>query len=81
MALIERIKYEGNEYPLRWVFIKTFGLMPISTTDLSNKLITEEGGYFSEEALSVDEAIFFYVEPSQISLPERKLSTLISSDL
>jgi hypothetical protein len=78
---LDIIKYDGADFPIRLIYVKTFGLMRISTTDLSTRLFSEDGNYFSEEGLIIDESIFFYVEPHQIAYSEFALCKLVSEEV
>jgi hypothetical protein len=63
MDSIEYITYNGNDYPTRWVHIKSFGERLISTTALSSVLLDDSYNYVSDEARCVDELIFYFVKP------------------
>jgi hypothetical protein len=53
-----------------------FGKVIISTTSL-NQLLLNQGAYVSDEAIFIDEQIFYFVEENEIGISEKKLSDLI----
>jgi hypothetical protein len=75
------IVFEKSEYPIREIHLSEFGNVIISTLILSRKLLDENSRYVSENAQLVDEKIFYYVEPDQIELPDKKIAKIILSEL
>lgn len=65
------------EFKVREIDLPEFGNVLISTNSLNELLFNEEGSYISDEAVEVDEQIFYFVEENEIELPEEELVTLI----
>ena len=79
--MIEYIKYNGFDHPVRNVFLRTFGEVFISTTHLNNALVDSNGAYRSEEAVLVDKSICYFVDPDIIFMDENKLRHIIEREL
>ncbi|MEQ1544475.1 hypothetical protein [Methyloglobulus sp.] len=58
-----------------------FGDVLISTNPLNTLLMNESGSYVSEEAIKIDELIFYFVEEHAIDLPEDELRTLLLTEV
>jgi hypothetical protein len=67
----------GNYYPIRIITLKNNECVVISTTDLNDSLFDENGQYISDCAKLIDEQIFFFVDKSEITLPENILSEFV----
>ena len=66
--MLDYIIFAENMYPARKVAIESYGSeLTISTEDLEDVLINEDGGYTSPEARLIDEQVFFYV-PKRIAV-------------
>ena len=66
--MLDFIVFAENMYPARKVAIESYGSeLTISTEDLEDVLINEDGGYTSTEARLIDEQVFFYV-PKRIAV-------------
>lgn len=64
---METIKFNGNEYPVEWVYVPGFGERLIATESLEDELIDAETDEAqTKEAKAIDEQIFFYVEDTAI---------------
>ena len=77
----EEITYFGKKYLGRRIYVPTFGVILISTTDLNDALVAPDGLYSSEEAIFVDKQICFFVEPDKIHLNESQLMQLLINEL
>lgn len=75
------ITFENFEYPIREIDLPEFGNVTISTLNLSNKLLNENSQYVSDKAQLIDEKIFYYLEPEQIELSDKKIANMILSEL
>lgn len=71
------IEFQDCKYPIKSVYLPETGIVSISTNSLNNKLLNEDGAYFSDEARTIDEQIYFFVEDDQIDLPTKILQKLI----
>ena len=67
------ITFENRKYRLREVEIDNIGKVNIASTKLNDKLISNEGTYTSNEAILVDEQIYFFVEQSKLKLSNQDL--------
>lgn len=76
---MDKIIYNRIEYPIREVYIKTFGAVTISINSLNDSLMNKDGSYKNDEAKFIDEQIFFFVE--KINLDEISLSREIQNCL
>lgn len=74
---MDYINFQNKKFPLRELEIYNSNSVFISTTELNNLLMTVNGCYVSNEAELIDENIYYYVEPHQISLSDKKLQKLI----
>jgi predicted membrane protein len=70
------ITFEGKDYKIREIFVKTIGWVNIATTSL-NEALFGKGFYSSKEAQSIDEQIFYFVEENQIDLSRSVINELV----
>lgn len=49
----------------------------VSVESLENELLSDGESYVSDEARCIDECIFFYVNDSEIEMPEEDLANII----
>lgn len=75
------IKFQNTNYKTREIKLREFGNVLISTNSLSAKLLDEKCSYVSEEAIRVDEQIFFFVEDDEIEFPDIKLKKMLMRDI
>jgi hypothetical protein len=74
---MDNIKFQNQIFKVREIDLPEFGNVLISTCSLNNKLINEKGSYISEDALGIDEQLFYFVEDYEITLPNQKLTDII----
>lgn len=80
--LYETVELNGQEFNIRVLNIKgPFNGKTISTENLNDMLLDEEGGYISEDARQLDEMIFFYVPACKITLPDDELAGYINQNM
>lgn len=60
------IIFQNINYKIRELNLPKFGDVLISTTSLNEKLFDLTGKYVSDEALLIDEQIFYFVEECEI---------------
>ncbi|MFN8436685.1 MAG: hypothetical protein U0V72_03510 [Cytophagales bacterium] len=72
------IKFQNVEYKVREIELPQLGNVFISTSTLNDALMNNGNDYVSEEAQSIDENIFYYIEESEIELNEADLIKLVS---
>ncbi|MDX2174274.1 MAG: hypothetical protein SFY56_14325 [Bacteroidota bacterium] len=73
------IHFQNKDFKVRELDLPEFGSVLISTTSLSNLIVDENGNYLSDEAIAIDEQLFFFVEENEIDLDENELITIINS--
>lgn len=62
---MDKITFDGKEYPIRLVQLTDFGVQMVSVESLEDVLTDDNNDFVSEEAMHVDAQIFFYV-PDEI---------------
>ena len=77
-----RVDFNGTEYPLRHLdYISLISdetvSICVSTLALNDALVSFNSGYASKTAQSIDEAIFFYINEAEMSLPDNALLKLL----
>lgn len=77
---MEMIKFMGKDYPSVIVSLP-FGERKISSIDLNESLMDNEGGYVSEEARLIDEKIFYFVEDEILRFRENEIVKIILSEI
>jgi len=75
------ITYNGIKYPTRNIFLRSFGQILMSTTELNDSLVDCCGTYRSKEEIRVDGYICYFVGTDEILLVESELKHIIESDL
>jgi hypothetical protein len=76
------IKFRNKKYKSRTIYLSEFYEVLISTTSLNDALMNEAGSnYVSEEAMYIDELIYYFVEENEIDLPEDELRTLLLTEV
>ncbi len=68
------ISFKNQRFESKYLILTEFGGVLISTTELNDKLMTEDGEYVSKEACYIDEKIFFFVEKIDMLLSDEVLS-------
>ncbi len=77
---MEKINFKGKEFPSVIVNMP-FGNRKISTIQLNESLMNNNGSYVSNEARIIDEEIYYFVEEKFLSLSEKELVTIILSEI
>lgn len=75
------IIFKGVHYKTREIELPEFGNVLISTNALNIELLNENGSYVSEEAVKIDEQIFYFVEKGEIELQDLKLKELLINQI
>ncbi|HKC69704.1 MAG TPA: hypothetical protein VKG26_15810 [Bacteroidia bacterium] len=75
------IYFLNTNYKTREITSSVFGTVLISTQSLNNNLLNSDGSYISDEALNLDEKIFYFVEDDEIELSEDKLNEIINNQV
>jgi len=75
------IKFQNREFKAREIELSEIGTVLVSTNSLNELLLDKNGRYISDEAISVDERIFYFVEESEIALNSNELANLITSSI
>lgn len=74
---LDSIEFNGKEYPIRRVYIKTFGRVRTVAGESLNELLMNDGRYVSEEAERVDLQICQFVEDKYLSCGDEQLAAYI----
>lgn len=74
---IDNITYCEVKYPIKHIFVQSFGNIPISTTVLNSALVDSFGNYTSTDAAYIDERVCYYVEPDEFFMGESELRCII----
>ena len=78
----ELIDMSFNEmlFPVRKVIIKGFGERYISTESFEHALMVDDV-FVSDEAMEIDDKIFFYVEDKIINFDDKKLAKYVEGNV
>lgn len=75
------ISFQNKEFEIREIELNEIGNVWISTNSLNEMLLNENGSYISDEAISVDENIFYFVDEIEMKLSDRELINLITKEI
>lgn len=75
------INFQNKEFKIRELELPEIGNVLISTNSLNESLLNETGGYVSNEAIVVDENIFYFVNDNEMKLSDKDLINLITEEL
>jgi hypothetical protein len=78
---MDTINFENKEFKVREVELPEIGNVLISTNSLNELLLNEDGGYVSDEAIAVDENIFYFVDDKEMRLSNDELINLITKEV
>jgi hypothetical protein len=79
--MLTTIRFQDQEYKGRNIVLPEYGYVLIATTTLSAVLLDGNCNYTSEEAQTIDEQILFFVEDTEIGLPEEQFEQLLAQEL
>ncbi len=71
---LDSIEFNGREYPIRRVYVKTFGGVRTIAGESLEELLMKDGRYVSEEAERVDLQICQYVEDKYLNCGDKQLA-------
>jgi hypothetical protein len=78
----DKVEFQNRLYNLRLIdFGEDWGKYFVASTQLLNKLWDDESGYTCEEAVGVDELIFYFVPTHYFRFPDSKLKSVILSEI
>lgn len=77
----QKIVFQNAEYPIRQINLPEFGDVTISISSLNDKILNTNCEYVSDEALYVDEQIFFFIEDEYINRPESEIQQEITKQI
>lgn len=77
---MEMIKFNGRKFPSINISLP-FGERKISTVQLNESLMNNDGAYVSDEARIIDETIFYFVEDKVLRFRENKIINTILSEI
>ncbi|OAQ39875.1 hypothetical protein A5893_09920 [Pedobacter psychrophilus] len=75
--ITDKIEFHNKEYLIREIELPKIGNVLISTVELNDLLMNDKGGYVSDEAISVDEKIYYFVQENEIKLSDDDLIKLL----
>ena len=78
---MNRIEFQGNQYKVREVELPEIGNVLISTTSLNKLLLNDHSSYVSNEAISVDESIYYFVDENEIELSDDELINILTTEV
>ena len=78
--MIETIEFQKMQYRVREIKLPNLGEVLISTTSLNDALL-KNGKYVSNDALAIDEQIFYFVNEREITFSNKKLINLVSTQV
>lgn len=78
---METINFQNKEFKTRKLELPVIGNVLISANSLNKLLLSEDGGYVSDEAIAVDEKIFYFVEDNEMKLSDNELINLITKEV
>lgn len=78
---MNKIEFQNNQYKVREVEIHEIGNVLISTTSLNHLLLNDDGSYVSDEAISIDESIYYFVDKNDIELSDDELISLLTTEV
>ena len=70
---MDMIKFQEKEYAIREVELPNIGNVLISLASLNDLLLDDNGSYVSDEAIFIDESIYYFVDKSDIELSDEDL--------
>jgi len=77
---MEIIGFQNREFKVREISLPEFGDVLISTNSL-NELLLKDGSYVSDEAIRIDEQIFYFVDENEIAFSDEELISLIAREM
>jgi hypothetical protein len=78
---MDKIEFKNQEFKVREIEIPESGVVLISTNSLNEILLNSEGSYTSEEARTIDEQVFYFVEENEIEYSDEELINLITIEV
>ena len=80
--MFDIIQYKNMSFPSRKLYVDGWGDVLISTLELQDQLLNESGtDYKDSTAQIIDEKIFYFVEHTQIRIPEEDLREILEREL
>lgn len=74
------INFQNKEFKVREIELSEIGNILISTNSLNKSLLNKNGGYISDDAITLDENIFYFVNDNEIELSNDELINLINKE-
>ena len=78
--MMELIEFQKMQYRVREIKLPKVGKVMISTTSL-NEALLKNGNYVSDNAVTIDEQIYYFVNEREITFSDKKLIKLINKEL
>ena len=81
ISCLNSVTFNGKEYPVRDINVRTFGQRTIAGESLEEALINNKDRYVSEEAKAIDEQIFFFVEDKWLNCGDEQLAAHVEREV
>ena len=78
---MDTINFQNKEFKLRELELPEIGNVLIATNSLNESLLNEYGSYVCDEAIIVDEKIFYFVNDNEMRLSDKELMNLINEEI
>jgi len=79
---IDRVEFKGRQYRLRIIDLgKEWGINTVASTQLNDLLFDDQYGYTCDEAIYVDELIFYFIPTHYFRLSDELLRDRILSEI
>lgn len=75
------IEYKNNKYKVREIELPEVGNVLISTIYLNQSLLNLNNDYASEEAISIDESIYYFVDEKEIEFSDEELRKILITEI
>lgn len=75
------VKFQNKEFKIKEIILPEIGNVLISVNSLNKLLMNDDGGYISDEAITVDENIFCFIEDNEMRLSDVELINLITNEI
>lgn len=79
---IDRVEFNGRQYRLRTIDLgREWGVITVASTQLNDLLFDDQYGYTCDEAIYVDELIFYFIPTHYFRLSDELLRDRILSEI
>jgi hypothetical protein len=78
---MKTIEFQSKQFKVREIELPQIGNVLISTESLNQLLLNDIGGYVSDEAMYVDEKIYYYIDELEFGLNNEDLIALLNFEV